>query len=260
MENELQTAIEVVKATQILLKANFGKGIYNQKTSAQDIVTQTDLDVENIVKAALKEKFPKYGFLGEETTEKNEKKDFWVLDPIDGTTNYAVGLPEFAVSLALIKDQKTVLGIIFDPIHDELFHATLGGGAFCNNKPIVVSKTPTLAKSVIHFNSGYNHRSECGQIVAKIGDAIRQPCMGRSTAIQLTDIACGRSDAVVKNHSSLIDTLAGFLLITEAGGKVTDFLGKPLTLTKISQNAKNWNVHYLATNRRIHDELVLALK
>ncbi|MDD5162919.1 MAG: inositol monophosphatase family protein [Candidatus ainarchaeum sp.] len=251
--SELSCAIKAAKSCETIISTSFRKSMAYEKKSAQEVVTKVDFACENVIKKILKKSFPDYGFVGEETSpELLENGCFWIVDPIDGTTNFLHGLPCFVVSICLIKNNEPVIGVIFDPIHGELFSTEKGKGAFLNKTNAFVSKTPDLADCIIQFNSAYNHRSEAGALIQKFGDKVRDPQMGRSTALQMADICCGRSDAFIKIEAKIFDLLAGILLIKEAGGKITTFEGKEFKLFK--------DKNIVASNGKIHEALLNELK
>jgi myo-inositol-1(or 4)-monophosphatase len=247
---ELSCAVRAAKSCRRIVLKNFGKTIKYKKKSAQEIVTKTDIDCEKNIKRILKKTFPGYGFIGEETDHQThfEKNAFWIVDPLDGSTNFLHGLPSFVISICLIEKNQPTVGVIFDPVHKELFYAQKGGGTFMNNSRVSVSKTKRLEDCLIQFNAAYNHRSEVGALIKKIGDIIREPQMGRSTALQMADVCCGRSDAFIKIKPKIFDLFAGILLIREAGGKITTFKGKKFSI--------GYETNIVASNGKIHKKIV----
>jgi len=245
---ELKTAINAAKACEKPILSNFFTGLSYEKKSAQELVTKVDFECEKIIKQALAKGFPQYAFVGEETQPKLPDGAFWAVDPLDGTTNFVHGIPGFVVSISLIKNKEPVLGVIFNPIHNQLFQAEKGKGACLNNKKINVSNTNNLEDMVIQFNAGYGYRSLAGKLIGQFGDKIRDPQLGRSTALQTTDLASGRSDAFIKLQANDFDLAAGLLLIKEAGGKITNFQGKDFELFK--------DKNIIASNGKIHEKLV----
>jgi len=191
----------------------------------QDYLTQTDGEVEAMVQQALAQDFPNDAFLGEETGGVTDSvARLWIVDPVDGTANFARGVPHFCISLALLENGVPSLGAIYDPMRDELFLAAKGMGAFLNGVPMRVSDVPRLDLASVEV--GWNKRlptpAYLRQLSAVIdaGAAIRRAGSG---ALGLAYVAAGRCDAYVELHINSWDVAAGLLLVTEAGGVVNDF-------------------------------------
>lgn len=191
----------------------------------QDYLTQTDGEIEQLVREAVQASFPDDAFLGEETGgEVQAVPRLWVVDPIDGTANFARGIGHFCISLGLLTDGKPSLGAIYDPLHDELFWAAKGQGAYLNGERIQVSTVEQLPQAALEV--GWNNRSaplEYIQLVSRVihsGAAFRRAGSG---ALGLAYVAAGRSDGYLELHINAWDVAAGLLLVTEAGGVVNDF-------------------------------------
>jgi myo-inositol-1(or 4)-monophosphatase len=193
----------------------------------QDFLTEVDGEVERFVSGRLHGLFPDDGFIGEEGEGRVAHGDAptWVVDPIDGTANFARGLPHFCVSIALVGAGKAIAGAIYDPSLDELFTASDGGGAFLNGQPIRVSGNADLRTASI--NVGWNARWGAEKFLGLLGRIVAAgsaPARGGSGALALAYVACGRSDAFIEHHINSWDCLAGNVLVAEAGGYVSDFL------------------------------------
>jgi myo-inositol-1(or 4)-monophosphatase len=191
----------------------------------QDYLTQTDGEVEAMVKQALAKDFPNDAFLGEETGGVTDSAvRLWIVDPVDGTANFARGVPHFCISLALLENGLPALGAIYDPVHDELFVAAKGQGAFLNGVHMRVSDVPrlNLASVEVGWSQRLNPPDYLCQLSAVIeaGAAIRRAGSG---ALGLAYVAAGRCDAYVELHINSWDVAAGLLLVSEAGGVVNDF-------------------------------------
>lgn len=191
----------------------------------QDYLTQTDGEIELLVRQAVQTSFPNDAFLGEETGgEMQTVSRLWVVDPIDGTANFARGIGHFCISLGLLKDGKPGLGAIYDPLRDELFWAAKGQGAYLNGERLQVSAVAQLPQAAVEV--GWNNRrspQDYVQLVSRVvsaGAAFRRAGSG---ALGLAYVAAGRSDAYVELHINAWDVAAGLLLVTEAGGMVNDF-------------------------------------
>jgi myo-inositol-1(or 4)-monophosphatase len=199
----------------------------------QDHLTEVDGETEDLIAARLHEAFPHDGFIGEETAGRpmRERGAVWVVDPIDGTTNFARGVPHFCVSIACVLEDVIEVGVIYDPVRDELFAARRGGGAFLNGAPIKPSEATSLANSSVEV--GWNMRAG----VSKYLDLLRRvalwgaaPFRTGSGALGIAYVAAGRRDGYVEHHINAWDCLAGVLLVQEAGGYVSNFLaGEGLT-------------------------------
>ena len=202
----------------------------------------------------LEKAFPDHGILTEESKGREGSGSYrWILDPLDGTTNYAHGYPFFCVSLALEKDGQIVWGIIYDPLRDELFEAAVGMGAMVNGKPLTVSNTRHIQQSFLCTGFPYDMRESREDNLryfsrfAKIAQAIRRD---GSAALDLCYVAMGRFDGFWEMKLNPWDVAAGGLIVTEAGGSVTDFSGDPFTIH---------GQEILATNGRIHEEMLKVL-
>jgi myo-inositol-1(or 4)-monophosphatase len=202
----------------------------------------------------LEKAFPDHGILTEESKGREGSGSYrWILDPLDGTTNYAHGYPFFCVSLALEKDRHIIWGIIYDPLRDELFEAAVGMGAMVNGKPLTVSNTRHIQQSFLCTGFPYDMRESREDNLryfsrfAKIAQAIRRD---GSAALDLCYVAMGRFDGFWEMKLNPWDVAAGSLIVTEAGGRVTDFSGGLFTIN---------GQEILATNGRIHDEMLKVL-
>ena len=224
-----------------------------------DLVTVADRAAEKLIRERLGEAFPEHGVYGEEgTRERMEGELRWYVDPLDGTTNFAHGFPQFCVSLGLEQrpagldagqDGTIVAGVIYDPMRDELYTAERGRGARLNGKPMRVSKTPELAESLIATGFPSRKRHDSPNVHFYHEFTLRSHGVRRagSAALDLAYVAAGRLEAFWEFNLNPWDTAAGILLVEEAGGRVTDFAGGPFQL-----NSRE----VLASNGLIHAELV----
>jgi myo-inositol-1(or 4)-monophosphatase len=199
----------------------------------QDYLTEVDGETEDLIAARLHDAFPHDGFIGEETAGRpmREGGAVWVVDPIDGTANFARGIPHFCVSIACVLEGLIEVGVIYDPVRDELFAARRGGGAALNGAPIKPSEATSLANATVEV--GWNMRAGA----AKYLDLIRRvtlwgaaPFRTGSGALGLAYVAAGRRDGYVEHHMNAWDCLAALCITQEAGGYVSKFLaGEGLT-------------------------------
>ena len=224
-----------------------------------DIVTAADRAAEKLIRTRLGEAFPEHGVYGEEGTRERMEGEFrWYVDPLDGTTNFAHGFPQFCVSMGLehraagIKaneDGALVAAVIYDPLRDELFTAERGQGTQLNGRPARVSRTRELAEALLAtgFPSRKRHASPNIHFYQEFTLRSHGVRRAGSAALDLAYVACGRLDAFWEFNLNPWDTAAGILLVEEAGGRVTDFAGGRFQLK---------SDEILASNRLIHEELI----
>jgi myo-inositol-1(or 4)-monophosphatase len=219
----------------------------DSRPGAIDIVTDADRASEEIVLEAIRREFPNHDILTEESEiEAKGSEWLWLIDPLDGTVNFAHGYPLFCVSIALAEQGKLVAGMVYDPLRQEAFSAFRGAGAFLNGQPIRVSSAEQLNRSVVSTGFPYdraftpeNNVAEFSTIVTKV-QGIRR---GGSAAIDLSYVACGRLDGFWELKLKPWDMAAGMLLVEEACGKVTDRTGYPTDFYTQSVVATNGNIH-----------------
>jgi len=225
------------------------------KEGIHDVVTECDKSAEEMILSSLSKRFPSHGFLAEESGKKNSSAEIvWVIDPLDGTANFARGVPVFSISIAAAKEKNILSGVVYQPITQELFVAEKGKGAYLNGKPLYVSKKSRLKEAMVA--TGFPHDVEgnpghCIEAFAKVahlGAALRR--LG-SAAIDLAYVAAGRFDAFFEVVLQPWDIAAGKLLVEEAGGRVTRYDGSLHPL--FSKET------LLATNGLLHQELIDAL-
>lgn len=246
-------------AKKVMLIYNDAKEIKNKNIKSKelnDIVTDVDIFMENKIVTAIKEWFPDHSIYAEEGGEDNRNSEYeWLIDPIDGTINFAADIPLFATSIALRKNRESIMGIIFDWSQDDVYYCIKDKGAFCNGKPIHVSECDKLNNSIISFclTSHYNekHIKEVLGIEGKLASKVRGLRLIVSAAIELAWCASGKIDGCLNVKPSIgLSSAAGKLLVQEAGGKVSNLQG----------NTRENIDTMLVTNGNIHDEMVLALK
>ncbi len=256
MSHLLKTAVQAAKAAGRIHKKNYGhvRHIRFKSKNKLNLVTEVDQLCEKTVLAILKKAFPTHNFWGEESGKDAGTSEYtWLVDPLDGTTNYAHAYPFFCCSIALVKNKKPILGVIYDALRDECFAAEKGHGATLNGKKIHVSKTASLGESLVCTGFAYAVREthynldNFRQFVLKAQGVRRDG----SAAMNLAYVAAGRFDGFWERGIQAWDMAAGVLMVTEAGGKVTDITGKPFDL--LAENA-------LASNGRIHGQIFRILK
>ena len=229
--------LSVVLGQLILLVQNVGRLqtenlgrvnlVVDAKSTLIDLVTEIDKKSEAIILAFIRERFPDHGILAEESGQSAGEADyFWTVDPLDGTTNYAQGLPIFSISIALSYRGQTVLGIVYAPVLNELYYAIRGQGAFLNDKPIRVSEKKRLIDCVLATGFPYDVASHPANNIRSFGSLLPKTRAIRrfgSAAYDLAGVACGRFDGYWELNLSPWDAAAGILLVEEAGGIVLPF-------------------------------------
>ncbi|AWW30510.1 inositol monophosphatase [Echinicola strongylocentroti] len=194
-----------------------------------DLVSYVDKEAEKIVVSGLQAILPEAGFITEEGTINKEGELYnWIVDPLDGTTNFVHGVPVFSVSIALMKEEEIILGVVYEVNNNECFYATKGGGAFCNDTAINVSPTKDMAGSLIATGFPYSAFDEVDKYLALLKDIIQHSHgirrMG-SAAVDLCYVAAGRMDGYFEYNLNSYDVAGGVIILQEAGGKVSDFKG-----------------------------------
>ena len=226
------------------------------KTSAIDLVTEVDRAAENLIFRRLLGAFPDHGFQGEERPRlRGETPYRWVVDPLDGTTNFVHGVPLFGVSIALACHNTLLAGVIFDPIRSELFAAYRNGGATLNGRRMRVSTTARLSSGLLSTGFATSFRKHSKRYLRwlksfELGSrAVRR--IG-STALSLAYVASGRLDGFYEDHLWPWDIAAGILLVRESGGRATDFSGKDPDLERGELIASNGKFHRAIVSRLSH--------
>ena len=237
-----------------LQMAKFGTGVRVDKKGAIDLVTEVDVEVERMFRALVAERFPDHDVLAEEfNTPPTGARHRWVFDPLDGTTNFAHGVPIFCASLALEIDGEAVLGAVYDPNRRELFTAEAGVGAWLNGQPLETSTHATVLESMLVTGFPYHVQEDPDEFLRVFGQVIRRARAVRrlgSAAIDMCWVAAGRMEGFWEASLQPWDTRAAALIVQEAGGRVTGTAGA------------TWDPHagdILATNGLIHDEMVEIL-
>jgi myo-inositol-1(or 4)-monophosphatase len=244
----------VVRAGDLQM-AKFGTGIRIDKKGTIDLVTEVDLEVERMFRAMVAERFPGHDVLAEEiATTPTGASHRWVFDPLDGTTNFAHGVPIFCASLALEIDGEAVVGAVYDPNRKELFTAEAGEGSRLNGQRLRVSASATVLESMLVTGFPYHVQQNPDELVRVFGKVLRHARAVRrlgSAAVDMCWVAAGRMDGFWEADLKPWDTRAAALILQEAGGRVTAMDGG----TWVPENGD-----ILATNGLIHDEVVGILR
>lgn len=221
------------KATQVLLEHLGTAAIDFKADQTQNLVTAADLAAEEIILKTIKNAFPDHQVLGEEGLSKADvhAEHLWVVDPLDGTTNYAHKIPQFCTAISYVRSGVVEVGVVLDPSREEMFHAVRGEGAWLNDQPIHVSKR-TLTESVIATGFYYDRGELMQRTLDAIGALFQKNIRGirrlGSAALDQAWVACGRMDGFFEYQLSPWDYAAASLIVEEAGGRCSDRAGNPL--------------------------------
>ncbi len=230
-EKILNVAREAALTAGNYLKKCFGRESGIEYKGDINLVTERDKESQKIIYKMIKENFPLHSILGEEDLNvEKDKEMLWLIDPIDGTTNFARSLPAFCVSIAFMREGRVQMGVVYIPLLDEMFYAVRGSGAFLNKKPIHVSKEKGIGKSLLATGFPYDRRESKINNVDHFNKFIVRALGIRRMGAAAMDIcytAAGRFDGFWELKLFPWDTAAGLLMVEEAGGKVTDFSGNP---------------------------------
>ena len=227
----LKTAVSAARLAGDIIIQNLGHLSKEdiQTKQAFDFVTKVDRWSEAVIMQTIRGKFPSHRFLTEETLKQEDTGDYrWIIDPLDGTTNYIHSYPMFSVSIALEYRSEVVLGVVFDPVRDELFHAVKSSGSFLNNRKINVSGVASIDRSLIATGFPFRAKEMIDHYLRAFKEIFREVSDIRragSAAMDLAYIAAGRFEGFFELALSPWDVAAGSILITEAGGLISDFGG-----------------------------------
>ncbi len=252
----LNKVIYIAREAGEVLSSGFGKNFsIEYKTNLANLVTEFDKKSEKTIIDFIKKEFPTHSVLAEESGRHDStSKYLWVIDPLDGTTNFAHGLPIFSVSIGVQKNGEMIYGVVYDVMRDAMYSAEKGSGAFCNGRKLSVSSNDDLHKSVLVTGFPYNvHENpdfafERFNAFLRVARAVRR--LG-SAAIDMCYVAEGVFDGFWEVSLNAWDMAAGKLLIEEAGGIVTDFQGKPMNI---------FDKQILASNGKVHSAMIDTLR
>jgi myo-inositol-1(or 4)-monophosphatase len=233
---------------------------------AIDPVTETDLQAQEMIIALIRQHFPDHGFLAEEEAggvkgpgghggppHQSLPPPRWIIDPLDGTVNFAHDFPMFCVSIAFEAEGRLEYGVIYDPLRDELFEAKRGGGASLNGRPIRVSTTDRLDRALVATGFPYDIRERLPETLGRLGrilGVVQGVRRAGSAALDMCYVACGRFDGFWEENLKPWDTAAGLLLIGEAGGRITTFSGRDYDF---------YAPNIMASNGSLHDRILSLL-
>jgi myo-inositol-1(or 4)-monophosphatase len=222
--------------------------------SRKGFLTKKDIEADRIIKSILLKEFPAYGFLSEESRPLGLEKEYvWVVDPLEGTIAYIHGLENYGTAIALLRQKKIILGVVYCPTISWIIWAEEGGGTYLNNKRTHASTIDKIEDAVISIeHKVFRFQEDFPRVTKDLVKRIRRLRVGESCAQEISYVAAGKTDALIKLRQPLYDYAAGKIILEEAGGKLTDFQGKPLKISLDSQEG----VDFLASNSKIHQKLL----
>lgn len=248
------TVVSIARQSGRILRQRFRSGVQAWTKGPADIVTAADLEVQNLIVGRIRRRFPGHGILAEEGLDATAKTEWrWIVDPLDGTKNFAHGMPSFCVSIAAERAGKVELGVVLDPINSELFVAVRGCGAWCNGRPIQVSEVSRLDAAFLGTGLPHRVRRFAGSVgrtftrFAVLSLGVRDRGAG---ALDLCYVACGRFDGYWEIDQSPWDIAAGGLMVEEAGGRMSNFHGESFDI---------FGGETVASNGKIHDQILRVL-
>lgn len=249
---ELTAAVEAVQAAGEVLKKHFGQKYRIIRKSPREMVSIVDMQAQKAILEILEPRFPDYGIVTEEKTTSIDKDGKnWIIDPLDGTHNYIAGLPFSGVSIGLAQGDDFLLGVIFFPMEDRLYYAVKGQGAFLNHNPIQVNDAPELSKSMVSFDNQFHLNQHSLEYYKRLTQrAFTTRILGTATN-DLCMTAEGKLGGRIWVNTKICDIAAGIVILTEAGGKITNFDGSACTIE---------SRQVVASNSKIHNELLEIVK
>ena len=250
-EDLLDVAVEASLAASHIIMESLGDSRVANFKGKTNLVTETDVKSENTIKAILKEAYPEHGILAEESMKENSESDYlWIIDPLDGTTNFVHGYPSFAISIGLFYKANPIVGVVLEMPHIKLYTAIKGNGAWCEGSTIKCSNTPSIQNSLLVTGFGYDHdilwkrNMMLFKHFTNISQGVRR--LG-AASIDICHVAAGKVDGYWEFDLKPWDMAAGILIAEEAGCKIT------------SLNGGNHNIYdnsILITNNHIHRQMV----
>ena len=242
----LEVAILVAREAGKVLISHFRSDKKIKHKGKGNLVTEVDILSEKLILELLKDEYPDYSIISEESNSSVAASGYtWIVDPLDGTNNYVFGIPFFCVNIALVKDKDILLGITYDPVRDELFRAEKGQGVYLNDSAIQVSRESSLHASLVGLDLGYSYEQsrELLDITNKLWGQVHCLRIMGSASLGLAYVACGRITLYLHRYLYPWDIASGLLLIREAGGKVTDWQGRPASFQSKQIIASNQSLY-----------------
>ena len=252
----LEFAIDLARKAGEVLKHYSDREKFVQLKGRANLVTAADKESEALIIDAIRQRYPDHAVLAEESgalSGSGPAAAKWVIDPLDGTTNFAHQYPFYCVSIALEQEGVVTCGVVYDPVRDELFSGSAGLGSFMNGKRLAVSDASKLADALLITGFPYNLRDNMDRLIGDFRaflDESQGVRRGGSAALDLCYVALGRCDGFWESNLHPWDTAAGKVILEEAGGRITDFKGGPFSI---------YLKQILASNARLHDQMVRVL-
>ncbi len=251
---ELSVAIKAAReAGKILMKySNRNKGV-KFKTSSRDIVTKADIESNDKIISIIKKEFPNHGILSEESGGNIESESLWIIDPIDGTTNFSYNLPHFCISIGFQKKNELIIGVVFDPSKNEMFYAEKDRGAYLNGKRIKTSNESRISRCLFGTDSHSNLdvRKKAFDVMRNAALKVRDIRHPGSAALDMCYVACARLDACWLGRPNAWDVAAGAVIVREAGGIATNVKGDEWAI-------RHSNI--VASNGRMHEDVLKLVR
>lgn len=251
MDLALDPFVEAAHAAGEIIKKYFGSELrIEEKTRASDFCTQADTEAEDVIIKRIEQAHPKINIFSEEAGRTDRQSDYTaVIDPLDGTNNFALGIPLCTVSIAVMHDAEIVLGVIHNPLTSVTYTATKNGGAFADGTPLHVNAETKLERSTVSYECYYDNDPAFGERVKHrlIEGGIKREINLWSVANDFCLLAAGKIEGIITNGNNLYDFAAGKLIVREAGGLITDFYGKP---------TPDATRHFISSNGKIHAQLI----
>lgn len=252
----INKVVNIAKEAGEIIRDGFNNSIsIEYKSDVTDLVTNIDKAAEKIITDFVSKEYPLHSIIAEESGQIEKSSEYtWVIDPIDGTTNFAHKLPIFSVSIGIQKNGENIIGVIYDVMRDKIYSAEKGCGAFQNQKRINVSSNSDLAKSLLVTGFAYDRTDEYKEAIKIFSSFLTKTRAVRrlgSAALDFCYVASGVFDGFWEANLSPWDVCAGILLVEEAGGKVTNYNNEKLDI---------FSNQYLATNGQIHDKMIEVIK
>jgi len=252
IDKRKKLAVKAAKEAGKILKHYFGRTIQIRTKGERSLVTDIDLRAEEKIVNLIKRDYPEDNILSEETKYQTFDSDFrWIIDPLDGTHNYIRKMENFGTSIALVRKNEVILGVIYLPMSNELYFAEKSRGAFLNQRKIKVSRRNLEKATMIYDSTISLNKGPMLKYLDRLVDEVFNIRMFGSTVRSLTYVAEGKADLEIEYNDKPWDFAAGLLLVEEAGGQSTDLKGKKWTL-----NSKG----YIASNKRIHSKILKIIK
>lgn len=245
---QLQTAKEAARRAGKIILEQQGSALVSEKEN-NNLVTETDFSAQEMILEVIGRHFPQHSIIAEENdlAASSSAADLWIIDPLDGTNNFAHNIPHFSVSIAYARSGTVLAGVVYDPVRNELFSAARDEGAFMNNRPIKVSAASSLKESIIatgfYYDRGEMMRRTLNSIEKLFGENVHGIRRFGSAALDLCWVACGRFDAYFEYKLSTWDFAAGMLILEEAGGHCSDQKGRDLNLDSTGIIVSNGKFH-----------------